>query len=530
MKSLISLLLLLTVSLVTFGQNTFPYSIELIPLNLSNVPGLHSYAFGQHDGKWLIIGGRLDGLHARQPFNAFPATYNNTELFVIDVANQEFWSASLNNLPLGLQEQLQATNMNFFQDGDSLYVIGGYAYAQSAGDHITFPNLTSINVPGTIDAICNNQDFTSYFKQITDDVFAVTGGQLGKIDSYFYLVGGHRFDGRYNPMNHPTFVQEYTDEIRKFTIDNSGNRLSFDNYSTLVDPIHLHRRDYNLLPQILPDGSFGYTLSSGVFQLVEDLPFLYPVDIDNTTIQPRTEFNQYLSNYHSASANLYDSNLQEMHSLFFGGMSQYYYSNGTLIQDNNVPFVKTISLLTRHQDNSFEEFVLPIEMPLLTGASAEFIPNQTLPLLEGDIIDLAGITAESFVIGHIYGGIESSLLNPFNSNQTNQTEAGSVIYEVRLSLNPLDLNSVNGENPYHMVVSPNPAKNKIQIMLNQYANQACYYFLSDSKGGIIAYGNLDIDKLHHQLELPINLADQVIFLSVTIDNLYYLDQQIIIGH
>jgi hypothetical protein len=29
-----------------------------------------------------------------------------------------------------------------------------------------------------------------------------------------------------------------------------------------------------------------------------------------------------------------------MHNLFFGGISQYYYNNGTLIQDDTVPFVK----------------------------------------------------------------------------------------------------------------------------------------------------------------------------------------------
>lgn len=528
MKSVVILLLSLLLFAPTFGQNTFNYSLEIQAINIPNVPGLHSYAFGQHDGKWLIIGGRLDGLHARQPFNAFPASENNNELYVIDIANSEFWSAPLNSLPIQLQEQLQSTNMNFYQDGETLFIIGGYAYASSVGDHITFPNLTSINVPETINAIVNNQGVSEYFKQISDDVFAVTGAQLGKIGTHFYLVGGHRFDGRYNPMNHPTFVQEYTDEIRKFTIDNSGSQLSYGDYTVLTDPVHLHRRDYNLLPTIFPGGEFGYTLSSGVFQIVEDLPYLYPIDITETTIVPRTEFNQYLSNYHSASAYLYDSETEEMHSLFFGGMAQYYYSNGSLIQDDNVPFVKTISLLTRHQDGNLEEFVLPIEMPILTGASSEFIPSESLPLIEENIIDLANVEMDDFVIGHIYGGIESPLLNPFSSNQTVQTEAGSVIYEVSLHLNPLNLNKVDGSNPYSLEIYPNPAKSQVNIQLNKIPGRSCYYFLSDSKGTILQQGNLEENKQLHSLKLPDILANQVLFLTLNIDNKYYLEQQIII--
>ncbi len=82
----------------------------------------------------------------------------------------------------------------------------------------------------------------------------------------FYLVGGHLFDGKYNPMGNPTYIQEYTNQIRKFAIDNSGSQLSYHNYSAITDPVHLRRRDYNLLPQIFPNGEQGgLTVSSGGF-------------------------------------------------------------------------------------------------------------------------------------------------------------------------------------------------------------------------------------------------------------------------
>jgi hypothetical protein len=315
-KILFILCLAISFSTGVSGQSSFDYSVELVPVSISGLPGLHSYTWAQHDGKWLILGGRLDGIHARQPFNAFPQSDNNTELYVVDINTLQFWSASINNLPIGISEQLQSTNMNFYQDSDTLFIIGGYAFSETMNDHITFPNLLSIQVSPLIDAIVEGLQIAPYFKQITDDNFAVNGGHLGKIGSTFYLVGGHRFDGRYNPMGMATYTQTYTNEIRKFKIDNSGSQLSYSDYSAIADPIHLRRRDYNLLPQIFPDGTEGYTISSGVFQINVDLPFLYPVDITETGYTAITSFNQYLNNYHSAFSCLYDSSANEMHTLF----------------------------------------------------------------------------------------------------------------------------------------------------------------------------------------------------------------------
>ena len=40
----------------------------------------------------------------------------------------------------------------------------------------------------------------------------------------------------------------------------------------------------------------------------------------------------------------YDATENRMHTIFFGGISRYYYSgDGVLIDDPNVPFVNTIS-------------------------------------------------------------------------------------------------------------------------------------------------------------------------------------------
>jgi hypothetical protein len=525
--------LLFLIAQVNFAQNDFNYSLELNPVTISGLPGLHSFAFGQSDGKWLIIGGRLDGLHARQPFNAFPASNNNTSLYVVDKVTQQSWSVSLSSLPTGIKEQLQSTNMNFHQDGSTLYIIGGYAFSASANDHITFDKLTAIDIPNLINAIINNAPITNFFKQTSNSIFAVTGGQLGKINDVFYLIGGHRFDGRYNPMGNPTFTQTYTNQIRKFTIDNSGNQLSFSLVEQITDPIHLHRRDYNLMPQVFPDGELGFTISSGVFQINQDLPFLYPVDIKASGHIPQTSFNQYLSHYHCGKVGLFEAETNKMHNLFFGGMSQYYYNGTTLVQDNLVPFVKTISRVTRSADGSLNEYKLPIEMPLLNGAGAEFIPNLSLPTYSNEVIQLDEITDDEFVIGHLVGGIQSSSLNPFSVNQTNTTSASPTVYEVKLIKDEaLSIPIENNKNPFHFSVAPNPLRGKnmkVEFFIPYQAE--LNYFITSLDGKIISEGEIvdqEVGNNTLNFQLP-QIMKEAFILTFVFDQKFYSSQKILIN-
>ncbi len=530
-RQLLLLATILVFSNQSHCQSTFNFTVDVQPVTVSNLPGLHSYAFAQHNGKWLILGGRKDGLHARQPFNAFPQLQNNTDIYVIDVNTNQVWNASVNTLPTGLKEQLQSTNMNFFQDEDTLFIVGGYAFSASANDHVTFPNLTSVSVSNLISSIINNAPIAPHFKQITDTLFAVTGGQMGKIGNTFYLVGGQKFDGRYNPMGHATYTQEYTNQIRKFTIDNSGSNLSFANYSAITDPIHLRRRDYNLLPQIFPNGVEGYTISSGVFQLGADLPFLYPVDITNAGHTPVNTFNQYLSNYHSAHVSLYDSTSNEMHSLFFGGLSQYYYQNGSLVQDNQVPFVKTISLLTRSSAGTLQEYQLPVEMPVFVGAGAEFILNHVLPSYQSDIIKLEKATADTLLLGHILGGIESPSINPFSSNQTATTSASSTVYAVRLiKSTAIGIQEIDGNNPFSIDVFPNPLENEIHVEFNLTELSKVSYFLTAANGQIISKGQINDHKVGTNkvlISIDDNTPSQALQLTFVFDNKYFVTKTVV---
>ncbi len=531
-KRVASLLAMVTLFMADSGvaQDGFNYALTLRQVEVDGLPGLHSYAYGQHDGKWLLIGGRRDGLHARQPFNAFPENFNNLDIFVVDPQNNGLWTGTLNDLNTSIREQLQSTNLNFYQSADTLIIIGGYSYAASAEDHITHPKMTSVIVSEIINKIIAEEPIAPFFQQIEDDVFANTGGQMGKIGEYFYLIGGHRFDGRYNPMGNPTYVQTYKTGIQKFKISNAPNGLSFSDYSFTEDPVHLRRRDYNLVPQIYPNGEEGYMVSAGVFQINADLPFLYPVDVTESGYTPITGFNQYLSHYHGAKTAIYDEAANEMHNLFYGGMSQYYYDNGALVQDNNVPFVSTISRVTRDANGNLQEFQMPIDMPGLKGAGAEFIPNLAAPYTNKKVLKINDVTQDSVLIGYIFGGIETSLRNPFSNNQTNQTSADASLFEVWLRKDEsLTAFEIDGKTPYDLQLFPNPAKDIINVELFGDNIQQVRYFITSTEGKMIqsgTIGEINTQQNNAVLQIDPSLSTQQLLVTIVVNDKYYIHRTI----
>jgi len=381
---LVFLAVFLKQSFAQFGN----YQIAIDSIEIPNLKGVQSYIYGQYDNKILIIGGRLDGLHQRQPFASFDVAGNNIDIIVIDLNNKSYHSAPLSSLNTNLFNQLSSTNMQFYQQDTVLYAIGGYGYSSTAANHITYSYLTAINIPSLIDAVINTKTLGSQFRQISDTLFQLTGGVLKKIYNDFYLVGGHTFTGRYNPMGGPSFTQQYSNQIRVFNIDYDGNNLSFNLKKVFTDDTELHRRDYNMEAQIFPDGSEGLTVFSGVFQKNADLPFLNSVNIDSSSYYANSGFSQYYNHYHCAHLPVYDSLTKNMKTVFFGGISQFYDDNGTLTQDDDVPFVNTIAFVERDSYWQMSESKLSIEMPGLLGSGTEFIQNENLPKYKNNVIKL----------------------------------------------------------------------------------------------------------------------------------------------
>lgn len=450
-------------------SQTVPFDIHLEPMSINGLGGLQAYAFGQSDGKWLIVGGRLDGLHRRQPFAAFDVAGNNNQLIVVDPVAAQTWTAPLTSLSVSLQEQLSSTNMQFHQDGNYLYITGGYGYHTASASRKTFDNLTAVDVPSVVNAIIAGNAITPFFRQISHPDFAVTGGHLKKINSTYYLVGGNKFDGNYNPMGNPTYTQVYTNAIRKFTIQDNGISLSVTHLPELKDSLNLHRRDYNAVAQILPNGTQGITAFSGVFQHTVDLPFLNAVNIDSVSHQVASSFQQYYNHYHCAVLPMYSATNNEMHNVFFGGIAQYYDSAGVLVQDNNVPFVKTIARVTRSASGAMAEYKLPVEMPSLLGAGSEFIPIQSIPHYSNEVMKLDLFTADTTHVGYIFGGISSTAPNVFMGNSATQSSASNQLFKVyvikKLTTSVHHLNE-HSNSKLSMTIYPNPTHGDFELRVN----------------------------------------------------------------
>lgn len=488
----IAIVLALTLSTVCLVvAQKVHYEVLLEPVNIGGLIGVQSYAYGQHEGKLLIVGGRLDGLHRRQPFASFAESGNNNQLIVIDPIKLQKWTAPLTSLSIGLPEQLSSTNIQFHQQGNYLYLIGGYGYSKTLGDHTTYGKLTAIDVPNTINAIIKSTTFSSNFRQISDTNFAVTGGHLNKINDTYYLVGGQYFSGRYNPMgpdHGPGFFQRYTDQVKKFTMMDDGINIFIKNYETITDVKSFHRRDYNLVPQILPNEEQGLTLFSGVFQQGVNIPFLNCVTLDSNSYAINHAFAQYYNHYDAAVMPLYSTKNNEMHNIFFGGIAQYYDSAGILVQNSDVPFVKTIANVIRDNTGNLAEYKLPIEMPSLLGAGAEFIVLPTIPQYANEVIKLDSIGIGKTLVGHIYGGIASTTANVFWINTGNESKASSKLFNVYVIIGgithagKLNSQSVNG---LQMQVYPNTDDGILTINFFLSQNKLVDLQIVDSRGKIL---------------------------------------------
>lgn len=496
------------------------FGLELKETNISSLPALQSFSWGRDGNKIIVFGGRTDGLHRRRPFEAFLASGNNTAIHLIDLDNSQVKTANLSVLNTSLNEQLQSTNMNYEQVGDLLYITGGYAYSTTAAKHITFDELTIVDVPGLISAIEQNAAIDTYFSQISDTLFQVTGGYLDYIDSEFYLVGGQNFEGQYNPMgpNHgPGFTQTYSEEIRRFQIQENAGVYSLANVKKFNDPTVLHRRDYNLAPQIFPNGEVGLTAFSGVFQLTADVPWLDMVDIHSDTFFLRSGNRQLLNQYQTAHTVFYDDTKKHNHSIFFGGIGQFFPDqNGNLVEDIAVPFVKTISQISRDEKDSTSELSYSLQMPAYLGAGAEFIPIADTNIWdEYDILHLDEVPASKVLIGYIMGGIESSAPNVFFDNASNTSWASTKLYEVYLDKSTTGQekwNLINAPSDLNFDLYPNPAYKELnlEIKLPEGAEKASLRLLNIDGSAVLF--EQEIDSVAERVDLDVSAYSRGIYL------------------
>lgn len=430
----------LLVSISLFGQQPpeIPFQVTVTAASNQPAPGLQSFAYAVDGSRWLLVGGRTNGFHRTSTREAtFPTAQSNEDLYVVDVAANRAWKAPV---PPAFLPWLRSTNMEYYQDGTILYLIGGYG--SSCDDdkpecYQTFPRLTAIRVPELVNAIVAGQkDVSQYIVSITDNRLKVTGGELLKLRNNFYLVFGQDFEGIYKGG----ITGDYTDAVRRFKINFNGTSLSISDYQEFKAPdgggvdSQYHRRDLNVAEAIrATTGLPGLTALGGVFTKTAGA-WTNPVYIDEsaagqTTITVDTSFSQKMSQYTCGRITMFSSRTGRMYTTLLGGISLYYYDkNGKLVPsglENFMPFINTITTLARLPQGRTLEWAQPpsLALPELIGANAVFIPNPAIPRISGthEVLNFDALPIGTTLVGYLYGGIHAmgpqiSFVNPSYSD------------------------------------------------------------------------------------------------------------------
>ncbi|MDI1324043.1 MAG: hypothetical protein PSV36_14925 [Algoriphagus sp.] len=428
-------------------------SLEAMDLNFY-LPAIQSPVTASYNGQWVLFGGRKYGLHSMD--NDPPAFQNlqaNDSIWVINMANNTSVGVPV---PASYFRYLTASSQQYFQNGDLLYVNGGFTFSDSTSkvSNWTSDAFFEINLPNLIQYVTSNgasptldQVFTKF---IRDPYLQVTGGEMIESNGNFYLVGGQNYKGAYIPGN----TGEYTNSIRKFEISQAGNSWNISDTLTLRDSENLHRRDFNLAEVILPyTDSLGVVIYGGVFNKY-GFGYQSPVYISglasgNPAIQVDDSLKQEVNLYSAAKINsvLAFGEYRVSRIALLGGITFKAYdpdSSGLVIPDSTLalPFSNLMSsYYTNGEDETIELVQLPPNelLPGYLGTNAVFFP---LPqLLYGNssgIIDLNKVFPDPItgpvLVGYMYGGILSPVPNTFTADGAYNTRTNPVLYGIYMSI------------------------------------------------------------------------------------------------
>lgn len=430
------------------SDHTLPFRVRLEKADFKLPIGLQSYMHGVHNDKWLLITGRVDGLHGfdENSTNNFPTNLQNTTVFVIDPIKKKTYTRSLLDVNSGLSQQqidlLSVTAAQGYQSGKTLYITGGYGVDTATGKLDTKNALTAIDIPGLIHWVENphrGETAAEHIRQIFDNTFKVTGGYMNQIGEHpTLLIYGHEFNGFYNdPIQQPPVFQQYTEQVRRFHIHDDGKKLSVTLKSALPstpDP-NFRRRDLNVVPvvkKVHNNLRKSFAVLSGVFTLTTGV-WTVPVEITAKGVSsmanpnlPST-FKQGMNNYDCATFGMFSKKTGDMYVLLLGGMSFGFFEKTdkgfTFNTDEKIPFISQTTTVRIDKHGKYtQHFMKKGGFPnirsqtvhpgnqLLFGSEAEVILLKAVPKYSNDVIKLDDIKKPT-LIGYVVGGIKGTLPN-----------------------------------------------------------------------------------------------------------------------
>ena len=436
----------------------FRVSIDLAGFALPS--GIHSGASATFNGKWLLLAGRTNGMHAfNNDQNNFPPKQQNTTVFVVDPVQQTVATRALTDPGSGLTQtqidSLSVTSPQSYQAGSTLYVAGGYGVDTATGHFSTKSAFTAIDIPGLIHWVTSpgpGETAAQHIRQIFDPIFQITGGYMTRTRTNLtLLIFGQNFQGFYLPSSNGSYSQQ----VRRFRINDDGVHLSLSSrQSPEQSPIPIppdpsfRRRDLNVVPVVSAKHGFrsAWVALSGVFTLSGGA-WTVPVAIDEFGVPsmadpslPRT-FKQGMNNYASATLGAFSERARNMYTVLLGGISFGFFSGGTFQTDPELPFINQVTAIKIDAQGRFTQYLLDAEYPvilstqsnpgnpLLFGAGAQFILADGVPAFDNGVVKLDKLGGAPAVVGYIVGGIQSTLPN---TNVPTDSAASPFVFTVTL--------------------------------------------------------------------------------------------------
>ena len=478
---------------VPLPEDSLPYTVQLELASFTLPVGLQSCAVAKYKGEWLFIGGRTNGLHnvdnTDPNSNSFPASMQNTSLYVIDPLTGNSYSRSLydhsSHLTQAQIDLLSATNTLYYQtkNGMTLYIAGGYGINTASQRMETKSSLAAIDVPRLIKWVKNtskSKSAASCMRFTSHPLLQVTGGVMLQADEHqpFLLAFGQNFSGYYTTSSQGS----YSCQIRPIQIIDNGQSVHVQPH-TQPEPLPSYRRrDLNVIPVVKKvDHSFvmSYAALSGVFTpYSNDNPgaWTVPININSDGSSqmldpddPNTLL-QAMNNYNCANMGLYSQKTNTMYTLLFGGISAALFSDGSNCNDGpdpqqncctawlpapgttltsccNLPFTNDITTISIDSNGIYRQFIMNEKYPIVLytpatcpgytppsnthlffGANAVFMPSDHLPTYPNGVIALDKLHSPT-LIGYIAGGIASVITD---TNCPTDSQASGYVFKVTI--------------------------------------------------------------------------------------------------
>lgn len=425
-------------------------------------PALQSFVLGRKNNKWLLFGGRTNGMHDFGGDNyeekSFPIQDFNDSIYVYNFKKDKSVAVSADLITGAGKHMFKATNLQHYQDGNNLYISGGYG----ENDEVvatkklerwnTHPYMAKIDVKAMIKAVESkdpSKTINDAIVYVKSDVVRATGGELYKMGDYFYLAGGHVYQGIFSIDKNDTVShsQVYLDAVHRFKVTETDGALAISDVTKITDGFRddstqFRRRDLPVTPALRLNGDKleeSITMYAGVFTsptnkiagLTGTSNWIWPIYIyQDGTYDIDQTYTQTTNVYSAPSFVTYDSDSKTLNTTIIGGIDNGNQQQfGRSVLTINHPLAASSTCTGTAQDS--------MSTTNRYGAEAIMVleDKNRVKGIDLDVFDISKMkSGDEMTIGRFFGGIEAEKTNPggFGSGLS---KASGKMFDVKIVLN-----------------------------------------------------------------------------------------------